>query len=89
MTIPDLGISEIEFTDKNGDHQKVDFTLEILDPNTKIQQKQVLDNNRANFELIKEELGSINRRGMLHNTQRKNFNCHRTPYPNNANEAYQ
>ncbi|KAF2356667.1 Endonuclease/exonuclease/phosphatase [Trinorchestia longiramus] len=56
MTTPDLSINGLEVTDKISDHQMIDFTLEIQDPNAWTQHKQVLDYKRANFELIKEEL---------------------------------
>ncbi|KAF2348428.1 hypothetical protein FHG87_020814 [Trinorchestia longiramus] len=49
----------LEVMDKIGDHQMIDFTFEIHDPNTRTQQKQVLDYKQTNFELIREELGSI------------------------------
>ncbi|KAF2349600.1 Reverse transcriptase domain [Trinorchestia longiramus] len=38
----------------------IDFSLEVQDPNTRTQHKQVFDYKRANFELMKEELGSYN-----------------------------
>ncbi|KAF2352170.1 hypothetical protein FHG87_017073 [Trinorchestia longiramus] len=60
MTTTDLNINGLEVTDKIGDHQMIDFSLEVQDPNTRTQDKQVLDYKRANFELIKEELGSHN-----------------------------
>ncbi|KAF2344602.1 hypothetical protein FHG87_024641 [Trinorchestia longiramus] len=58
MTTTDLSINGLEVTDKIGDHQMIDFPLEVQDPNTRTQHKQVLDYKRANFELMKEELGS-------------------------------
>ncbi|KAF2352887.1 Reverse transcriptase domain [Trinorchestia longiramus] len=60
MTTTDLSINGLEVTDKIGDHQMIDFSLEVQDPNTRPQHKQVLDYKRANFELVKEELGSYN-----------------------------
>ncbi|KAF2355053.1 Reverse transcriptase domain [Trinorchestia longiramus] len=60
MTTTDLSINGLEVTDKIGDHQMIDFSLEVQDPNTRTQHKQVLDCKRANFELMKEELGSHN-----------------------------
>ncbi|KAF2345144.1 Endonuclease/exonuclease/phosphatase [Trinorchestia longiramus] len=60
MTTTDLSINGLEVTDKIGDHQMIAFSLEVQDPNTRTQHKQVLDYKRANFELIKEELGSYN-----------------------------
>ncbi|KAF2351082.1 Endonuclease/exonuclease/phosphatase [Trinorchestia longiramus] len=67
MTIPDLSVNGLEFTDKIGDHQMIDFTLEIHDPNTRTQHKQVLDYKRVNFELMKEELGSNNYEVLMSN----------------------
>ncbi|KAF2356894.1 Endonuclease/exonuclease/phosphatase [Trinorchestia longiramus] len=58
MTITDLSINGLEVTDKIGDHQMIDFTLEVQDPNTRTQHKQVLDYKLVNFELMKKELGS-------------------------------
>ncbi|KAF2354802.1 Endonuclease/exonuclease/phosphatase, partial [Trinorchestia longiramus] len=60
MTTTDLSINCLEVTDKIGDHQMIDFSLEVQDPNTRTLHKQVLDFKRANFELMKEELGSYN-----------------------------
>ncbi|KAF2349954.1 Endonuclease/exonuclease/phosphatase [Trinorchestia longiramus] len=60
MTTTDLSINGLEVTDKIGDHKMIDFSLEVQDPNTRTQHKQVLDYKRANFELMKEELGSYN-----------------------------
>ncbi|KAF2346263.1 hypothetical protein FHG87_022980 [Trinorchestia longiramus] len=60
MTTIDLSLNGLEVTDKIGDHQMIDFSLEVQDPNTRTQHKQVLDYKRANFELMKEELGSHN-----------------------------
>ncbi|KAF2360237.1 hypothetical protein FHG87_009003, partial [Trinorchestia longiramus] len=54
MTTTDLSINGQEVTDKIGDHQMIDFYLEVQDPNTRTQHKQVLDYKRANFELMKE-----------------------------------
>ncbi|KAF2345779.1 Reverse transcriptase domain [Trinorchestia longiramus] len=67
MTTTDLSINGLEVTDKIGDHQMIDFSLEIQDPNTKTQHKQVLDYKRANFELMKEELGSHNYKVLMSN----------------------
>ncbi|KAF2346419.1 Reverse transcriptase domain [Trinorchestia longiramus] len=63
MTTTDLSINALVVTEKIGDHQMIDLSLEVHDPNTRTQQKQVLDYKRANFELMKEELGSINYEG--------------------------
>ncbi|KAF2364396.1 hypothetical protein FHG87_004853 [Trinorchestia longiramus] len=60
MTTSDLSINGLEVTDKIGDHPMIDFTLEVQNPNTRTQHKQVLDYKRANFELMKEKLGSNN-----------------------------
>ncbi|KAF2345743.1 hypothetical protein FHG87_023501 [Trinorchestia longiramus] len=60
MTTTDLSINGLEVTDKIGDYQMIDFSLEVRDPNTRTQHEQVLDYKRANFELMKEELGSYN-----------------------------
>ncbi|KAF2360320.1 hypothetical protein FHG87_008925 [Trinorchestia longiramus] len=43
MTTPYLSINGLEVTDKIGDHQMIDFTLEVHDPNTRTRQKQVID----------------------------------------------
>ncbi|KAF2356327.1 hypothetical protein FHG87_012920 [Trinorchestia longiramus] len=56
MTTPDLSVNELEVTDKINDHQIIDFTLEVQDPNAWTQHEQVLDYKRVNFELMKEEL---------------------------------
>ncbi|KAF2365543.1 hypothetical protein FHG87_003705 [Trinorchestia longiramus] len=55
-----LRIIGLEATSTFGDHQMIDFALKLHDPNTRTQQKHVLDNKRANFERMKKELGSIN-----------------------------
>ncbi|KAF2359755.1 Reverse transcriptase domain [Trinorchestia longiramus] len=60
MTTIDLSINGLEVTDKIGDHQMIVFSLEVQDPNTRTQHKQVLDYNRVNFELMKRELSSHN-----------------------------
>ncbi|KAF2348316.1 hypothetical protein FHG87_020927 [Trinorchestia longiramus] len=60
-------INGLEVTDKIGDHQMIDFSLEVQDPNTRTQHKQVLDYKRANFELMKEELGSYNYEVLMNN----------------------
>ncbi|KAF2344529.1 Reverse transcriptase domain [Trinorchestia longiramus] len=60
MTTTDLGINGLEVTDKICDHQMIDFSLEIQDPNTRTQHKQVLDYKQENFEPMKEELGRYN-----------------------------
>ncbi|KAF2353385.1 hypothetical protein FHG87_015859 [Trinorchestia longiramus] len=67
MTTTDLSINGLEVTDKIGDHQMIDFLLEIQDSNTRTQHKQVLDYKRANFELMKEELGSYNYKVLMSN----------------------
>ncbi|KAF2360362.1 hypothetical protein FHG87_008880 [Trinorchestia longiramus] len=67
MTTTDLSINGLEVTDKIGDHQMIDFLLEVQDPNTRTQHKQVLDYKRANFELMKEELGSYNYEVLMNN----------------------
>ncbi|KAF2356498.1 hypothetical protein FHG87_012744 [Trinorchestia longiramus] len=60
MTTTDLSINGLEVTGKIGDHQMIDFSLEVQDPNTRTQHKQELDYKRENFELMKKELGSYN-----------------------------
>ncbi|KAF2360164.1 hypothetical protein FHG87_009080 [Trinorchestia longiramus] len=45
----------------------IDFSLEVQDPNTRTQHKQVLDYTRANFEQMKEELGSYNCEVLMNN----------------------
>ncbi|KAF2343968.1 hypothetical protein FHG87_025276 [Trinorchestia longiramus] len=59
MMTPDLSISVLEVTEEVGDHQMIDFTLEVHKPNIRTRQKQLLDYKRAKFELMKEELGQI------------------------------
>ncbi|KAF2345198.1 hypothetical protein FHG87_024046 [Trinorchestia longiramus] len=59
MMTTDLTINGLEVTCKIDDHQMIDFSLEVQDPNTRTQHNQVLDYKRANFEL-KEELSSHN-----------------------------
>ncbi|KAF2352852.1 Reverse transcriptase domain [Trinorchestia longiramus] len=66
-TTTDLSINGLEVTDKIGDHQMIDFSLEVQDPNTRTQHKQVLDHKRANFELMKEVLGSYNYEVLMNN----------------------
>ncbi|KAF2344821.1 Endonuclease/exonuclease/phosphatase [Trinorchestia longiramus] len=60
MTTPDLSINGLEVTGKIGDHQMIDFSLEVQDPNTRTQHKQVFNYKRANFELMKEEFDNNN-----------------------------
>ncbi|KAF2349873.1 hypothetical protein FHG87_019370 [Trinorchestia longiramus] len=67
MTTTDLSINGLEVTDKIGDHQMINFSLEVQDPNTRTQHKQVLDYKRANFELRKEELGSYKYEVLMNN----------------------
>ncbi|KAF2348737.1 Reverse transcriptase domain [Trinorchestia longiramus] len=67
MTTPDLSINGLEITDKIGDHQMIDFSLEVQDPNTRTEHKQALNYKRANFELMKEELGSYNYEVLMSN----------------------
>ncbi|KAF2356835.1 Reverse transcriptase domain [Trinorchestia longiramus] len=67
MTTTDLSIIGLEVKDKVGDHQMINFSLEVQDPKTRIQHKQVLDYKRANFELMKEELGSYNYEVLMNN----------------------
>ncbi|KAF2347264.1 Reverse transcriptase domain [Trinorchestia longiramus] len=69
----DLSINGLEVTGKIGDHQMIDFSLEVQDPNTRTQHKQVLDYKRANFEQMKEELGSYNYKVLMSN---KNVECY-------------
>ncbi|KAF2345922.1 Endonuclease/exonuclease/phosphatase [Trinorchestia longiramus] len=67
ITTTDLSINGLEVTNKIGDHQMIDFSLEVQDPNTRTQHKQVLNYKRANFELMKEELGSYNYEVLMNN----------------------
>ncbi|KAF2347872.1 Endonuclease/exonuclease/phosphatase [Trinorchestia longiramus] len=67
MTTTDLSINGLKVTDKIGDHQMIDFSLEVQDPNTRTQHKQVFDYKRANFELMREELGSYNYEVLMNN----------------------
>ncbi|KAF2355081.1 hypothetical protein FHG87_014166 [Trinorchestia longiramus] len=67
MTTTDLSIIGLDVTDMIDDHQKIGTTLEVQDPNTKIQHDQVLDYKRANFELMKEELVSHNYEVLMNN----------------------
>ncbi|KAF2343901.1 Endonuclease/exonuclease/phosphatase [Trinorchestia longiramus] len=60
MATTDLSINGLEVTGEIGDHQMIDFSLDVQDPDTRTQHKQVLDYTRANFKLMKEELGSYN-----------------------------
>ncbi|KAF2352771.1 Endonuclease/exonuclease/phosphatase [Trinorchestia longiramus] len=60
MTTTDLSINGLEVMDKIGDHQMIDFSLEVQGLNTKTQHKQVLDYKRANLGLMKEELDGHN-----------------------------
>ncbi|KAF2346276.1 Endonuclease/exonuclease/phosphatase, partial [Trinorchestia longiramus] len=73
MTTANLSINGLEVTDKIGDHQMIDFSLEVQDPNTRTQHKQVLDYKQANLELMKEELGSYNYEVLMNN---KNEECY-------------
>ncbi|KAF2350074.1 hypothetical protein FHG87_019172 [Trinorchestia longiramus] len=67
MTITDLSINGLEVTGQIGDHQMIDFSLDVQDPNTRTQHKQVLNYKRANFELMKQELGSYNYEVLMSN----------------------
>ncbi|KAF2368252.1 hypothetical protein FHG87_000990 [Trinorchestia longiramus] len=67
MTTTDLSINGLEVTDKIGDNQMIDFSLEVQDPNTRTQHKQVLDYKRVNFELMREERGSYNYEVLMSN----------------------
>ncbi|KAF2355879.1 hypothetical protein FHG87_013365 [Trinorchestia longiramus] len=67
MTTTDLSINGSEVTAKIGEHQMIDFTLEVQNPNIRTEHKQVLDYKRANFELMKEELGSHNYEVLMSN----------------------
>ncbi|KAF2367436.1 Endonuclease/exonuclease/phosphatase [Trinorchestia longiramus] len=67
MTTPELSINRLDVTDKIGDHQMIDFTLDVHDPNTRTRHKEVFDYKRANFELMKEELGSNNYEVLMSN----------------------
>ncbi|KAF2366076.1 hypothetical protein FHG87_003171 [Trinorchestia longiramus] len=62
-----VGTTGLEVADKIGDHQMIDFTLEVDDPDTRTQQKQALDYKRANFELMKEKLENINYKLLMRN----------------------
>ncbi|KAF2351854.1 Endonuclease/exonuclease/phosphatase [Trinorchestia longiramus] len=57
----------LEVTDKIGDHQMIDFSLAVQDPNTRTQHKQVLDYKRANFKLMKKDHGSNNYEVLMSN----------------------
>ncbi|KAF2351558.1 Endonuclease/exonuclease/phosphatase [Trinorchestia longiramus] len=67
MTTTDLSINGLEVTDKIGDHQMIDFSLEVQDPNSSTQHKQVFDYKRENFELMREELGNYNYEVLMNN----------------------
>ncbi|KAF2344062.1 Reverse transcriptase domain [Trinorchestia longiramus] len=67
MTTTDLSTNGLEVTDKISAHQIIDFMLEVQERKTWTQHKQVLDYKRANFELMKEELGSHNYEVLMHN----------------------
>ncbi|KAF2351762.1 Endonuclease/exonuclease/phosphatase [Trinorchestia longiramus] len=72
MTTTYLSINGSEVTDKIGDHQMIDFSLDVQDPNTRTQHKQVLDYKRENLELMKEELGSHNYQVIMNNKNAEN-----------------
>ncbi|KAF2364634.1 hypothetical protein FHG87_004617 [Trinorchestia longiramus] len=65
--ILDLSINGLDVTDKIGDHQMIDFSLKVQDPNTRTHHKQVLDYKLTNFELMREELGSHNYKVLMSN----------------------
>ncbi|KAF2344491.1 hypothetical protein FHG87_024753 [Trinorchestia longiramus] len=67
MTTNNLKIIQLKAMDKIGNHQMIDFALDVHDPNTKTQQKHAFDNKQANFELIKENLSSINYEDLMLN----------------------
>ncbi|KAF2349131.1 hypothetical protein FHG87_020112 [Trinorchestia longiramus] len=67
MTTTDHSINGLEVTDKIGDHQMIDFSLEVQDPNARTQHKRVLDYKRANFELMKKELDSYKYEVLMNN----------------------
>ncbi|KAF2350815.1 Endonuclease/exonuclease/phosphatase [Trinorchestia longiramus] len=84
MKTTDLSINGLEVTDKIGDHQMIDFSLEVQVPNTRTQHKQVLDYKRANFELMKNELGSYNYEVLMNNKNAEE--CYMILKGLNANE---
>ncbi|KAF2345972.1 hypothetical protein FHG87_023273 [Trinorchestia longiramus] len=67
MTTTDLSTNGLEVVGKIGDHQMIDFSLEVQDPNTRTQHKQVLNYKQGNFKLMKEELGSYNYEVLMSN----------------------
>ncbi|KAF2348865.1 hypothetical protein FHG87_020378 [Trinorchestia longiramus] len=67
MTTTDLSINGLEVTGKIGDDQMIDFSLDVQDPNTRTQHKQVRDSKRTNSELMKEELGPYNYEVLMSN----------------------
>ncbi|KAF2368495.1 Immunoglobulin [Trinorchestia longiramus] len=73
MTISDHRIIGLEITDKIGTRS----ALEVHDPNTRTRQKRVFDYRGANFELVKEELSSINYKVLMRN--KYDEECYMTP----------
>ncbi|KAF2358371.1 hypothetical protein FHG87_010874 [Trinorchestia longiramus] len=63
----DLRMIGLEVTDKIDGHQMIDFKIEVLDPNARTHQKPILYYKRTNFELMNEELGSINYEALMRN----------------------
>ncbi|KAF2344684.1 Endonuclease/exonuclease/phosphatase [Trinorchestia longiramus] len=63
----DLTINGLDVTNKIGDHQMIDFSLKVQDPNTRTQYKQVFDYKLTNFKLMREELGSHNYKVLMSN----------------------
>ncbi|KAF2354480.1 hypothetical protein FHG87_014760 [Trinorchestia longiramus] len=59
MTTFNLKIMELEVLDKIGDNHMIDFAFDVQNPNPRSQQKNVLEYEQANFELMTEKLNSI------------------------------
>ncbi|KAF2356497.1 hypothetical protein FHG87_012748 [Trinorchestia longiramus] len=70
LVMTTTGRKKLEVTDKLGDNQMIDFTLEIQDLNTPSQHKQVPNYKRSNFKRMKEKLGSNNYKGLKQQKRR-------------------
>ncbi|KAF2347653.1 Endonuclease/exonuclease/phosphatase [Trinorchestia longiramus] len=72
MTTPDLRIIGLEVTDNIGDHHNmVGFALLVHDSNDRTQLNISLNYKRANLELMKEELGSLDYEVLMRNKNAK------------------
>ncbi|KAF2367368.1 hypothetical protein FHG87_001883 [Trinorchestia longiramus] len=67
ITTPDLKIIRLEIPGKIGDHHGMDFMLHVYDPYARTRLTNVLKYTRANFELMKEMIGSFDYEILIRN----------------------